>query len=77
MKNLKLKIQLWTQVQGVKPGPPGGPQHGGPGGVRPGGPNQQSGGAGPQQGGKQNRITTLPKPVGIDPVVILQERENR
>lgn len=27
--------------------------------------------------GKQNRVTTLPKPVGIDPIVILQERENR
>lgn len=26
---------------------------------------------------KQNRVTTLPKPVGIDPLVILQERENR
>lgn len=26
---------------------------------------------------KQNRVTTLPKPVGIDPLIILQERENR
>ena len=26
---------------------------------------------------KINRITTLPKPVGVDPIVILQERENR
>lgn len=30
-----------------------------------------------QQSAKQNRVTTLPKPVGIDPLVILQERENR
>ncbi|CAH1967289.1 unnamed protein product [Acanthoscelides obtectus] len=27
--------------------------------------------------GKQSRVTTLPKPCGIDPVVLLQERENR
>lgn len=26
---------------------------------------------------KQNRVTTLPKPAGIDPLLILQERENR
>lgn len=26
---------------------------------------------------KQNRITTMPKPVGLDPITILQERENR
>lgn len=26
---------------------------------------------------KQNRVTTLPKPCGIDPIVLLQERENR
>ncbi|XP_037871728.1 ATP-dependent helicase brm [Bombyx mori] len=28
-------------------------------------------------GAKQNRVTTMPKPVGIDPVQILNERENR
>lgn len=27
--------------------------------------------------GKQSRVTTLPKPSGVDPLVILQERENR
>ncbi|XP_065202229.1 ATP-dependent helicase brm-like [Planococcus citri] len=26
---------------------------------------------------KQNRVTSLPKPAGIDPLVVLQERENR
>ncbi|CAH1967331.1 unnamed protein product [Acanthoscelides obtectus] len=26
---------------------------------------------------KQNRITSLPKPAGVDPLVLLQERENR
>lgn len=26
---------------------------------------------------KQNRITTIPKPCGLDPIVLLQERENR
>lgn len=43
-----------------------------PPGVRPPGPQQPGA---PQP--KQNRVTTLPKPVGIDPLVILQERENR
>ncbi|XP_017784542.1 PREDICTED: ATP-dependent helicase brm isoform X2 [Nicrophorus vespilloides] len=52
------------------------PLPGQPHGVRPGGPgqaNQQQ----QQVQGKQNRVTTLSKPVGIDPLVILQERENR
>ncbi|XP_060523815.1 ATP-dependent helicase brm-like [Cylas formicarius] len=31
----------------------------------------------PQQQGKQNRVTTMPKPCGIDPIILLQERENR
>ncbi|XP_023029619.2 ATP-dependent helicase brm isoform X2 [Leptinotarsa decemlineata] len=26
---------------------------------------------------KQNRLTTIPKPCGLDPIVLLQERENR
>ncbi|RZC34594.1 ATP-dependent helicase brm, partial [Asbolus verrucosus] len=67
------------QIQGIKPGPPGGPQQNATG-VRPGGPIQQNQGTQQQQqqtSTKQNRITTIPKPVGIDPVVILQERENR
>ncbi|XP_041974353.1 ATP-dependent helicase brm [Aricia agestis] len=31
----------------------------------------------PTPGAKQNRITCIPKPVGIDPIQILNERENR
>lgn len=31
----------------------------------------------PVPGAKQNRITSIPKPVGIDPIQILTERENR
>lgn len=26
---------------------------------------------------KQSRVTTMPKPMGLDPLTILQERENR
>lgn len=50
--------------------------------VRPSGPGQpgtpptQQQGL-PTPGGKQNRVTTMPKPVGIDPLQILNERENR
>merc|ERR1719323_1123500 len=49
-------------------------------------PNAQSGAApsprpqgpqGQQQGLKPNRITPVAKPAGIDPVTLLQERENR
>lgn len=55
-----------------------------PTGIRPGGPmppapgqQQQQQQQQPQAPTKQNRVTTLPKPVGIDPLIILQERENR
>lgn len=34
-------------------------------------------GAQQQQQQKQNRITPVAKPGGLDPVIILQERENR
>lgn len=47
-----------------------------PSGIRPGGPTPSQPGQ-QQATTKQNRITTLPKPVGIDPLIILQERENR
>lgn len=30
-----------------------------------------------QQPTKNNRTTTIPKPAGLDPLLILQERENR
>ncbi|XP_061715544.1 ATP-dependent helicase brm [Cydia pomonella] len=50
--------------------------------VRPPGPgnaaapaSQQPGA--PTPGAKQNRITSIPKPVGLDPLQILNERENR
>ncbi|XP_018562327.2 ATP-dependent helicase brm isoform X2 [Anoplophora glabripennis] len=59
-------------------------QHGAPphqGSVAPRPSGQMHQGHQPQphhhQSTKQNRITTLPKPCGIDPLVILQERENR
>ena len=41
-------------------------------GQQPGQPQQQM-----SMHGKQNRITPLNKPAGLDPVEILQERENR
>ena len=45
-------------------------------GPRPGAPQGQVQG-GPQGGMKFSRITPLSKPIGIDPVCMLQERENR
>ncbi|XP_026485100.1 ATP-dependent helicase brm isoform X2 [Vanessa tameamea] len=53
------------------PAPPRGPGPGAPTGP----PTQQPGV--PTPGAKQNRITSIPKPVGIDPLQILNERENR
>lgn len=46
-------------------------------------PSQQQGQQQPGQGqamnvqNKQNRITPLTKPAGLDPVILLTERENR
>jgi SWI/SNF-related matrix-associated actin-dependent regulator of chromatin subfamily A protein 2/4 len=40
-------------------------------------PRPQQGQQGQQQGLKPNRITPVAKPAGIDPVTLLQERENR
>lgn len=64
----------------VTPGPGpqmAGPPNAGPGGTpRPGAqpPQQQQ----PQQpGAKTNRVTSIAKPAGLDPLLILQERENR
>merc|ERR1712083_1163610 len=54
-----------------RPGPPTAPGPQGP---------QQQGQQVPQQqqpGAKPNRVTPIQKPAGIDPVTILQERENR
>ncbi|XP_025830418.1 ATP-dependent helicase brm isoform X3 [Agrilus planipennis] len=70
------------QPVGMKPGQPPIPPP--TQGIRPGGPaslqqgqQQQQQQQQPQPQPKQNRVTTLAKPVGIDPLVILQERENR
>ncbi|KYB25022.1 brahma [Tribolium castaneum] len=68
-------VQPQPQLQGVKPGPPTTQQNAT--GIRPGGPNQPNQTGNQQTSTKQNRVTTVPKPVGIDPVVLLQERENR
>lgn len=64
----------------MKPGQMPLPGTGAPQGVPPG--PRPPGPAPPQQGGqqpqpKQNRVTSLSKPAGIDPLIILQERENR
>ncbi|XP_045541964.1 ATP-dependent helicase brm [Papilio machaon] len=56
-------------VRGAAPVRPQGP-------AAPGQPTQQQPGV-PTPGAKQNRITSIPKPVGIDPIQILNERENR
>ncbi|XP_054270051.1 transcription activator BRG1-like isoform X2 [Macrosteles quadrilineatus] len=65
-----------------QPGPvaPGAPMMSGPpGAVRPPGPpnNQQLLSQSCQAQQKQNRITSVPRPLGLDPLLILQERENR
>ena len=39
-------------------------------------PNQQCGQQ-PAGAPKQNKVTTMPKPIGIDPIQLLNERENR
>lgn len=40
-------------------------------------PQQQQQQQQPQSGAKANRVTSIAKPVGLDPLLILQERENR
>ncbi|XP_059047532.1 ATP-dependent helicase brm isoform X2 [Achroia grisella] len=67
----------------VNPPMGGGPPLRGPAPLRPPGPgapaqpNQQQQPGVPIPGPKQNRVTSIPKPVGIDPLQILNERENR
>ncbi|KAM3966517.1 LOW QUALITY PROTEIN: ATP-dependent helicase brm [Aphomia sociella] len=67
----------------VNPPMGGAPPLRGPAPLRPPGPgapaqpNQQQQPGGPIPGAKQNRVTSIPKPVGIDPLQILNERENR
>jgi len=77
-------------VAGSVPETPGGggvisPQPGAlpPGGMQPGAPRvgapapAQLPQAPGLQPSKQNRVTAITKPVGLDPLLILQERENR
>ena len=40
-------------------------------------PQQQAPGAPGAPQPKQNRVTTMPRPHGLDPILVLQERENR
>lgn len=40
-------------------------------------PQQQQQQQPPQPGAKTNRVTSVAKPAGLDPLLILQERENR
>jgi SWI/SNF-related matrix-associated actin-dependent regulator of chromatin subfamily A protein 2/4 len=51
------------------------PPQGGPQGQQPGQQGHQQQQQGP--GMKTNRITPISKPAGVDPVTLLQERENR
>ncbi|XP_052848802.1 ATP-dependent helicase brm isoform X2 [Drosophila gunungcola] len=64
---------MQPQVRGALPGMPPGSQVPQPGG---GGPPRQVPPAGMPMP-KPNRITTVAKPVGLDPITLLQERENR
>ena len=74
-----------TQAPPSQPIPAmGGPRPGqpmGPGGQlapnQPGGPTAGTGATTGPPGVKPNRITPIAKPVGVDPVTLLQERENR
>ncbi|CAB3255466.1 unnamed protein product [Arctia plantaginis] len=62
----------------VNPPVGGAPPLRGPAPLRQAAPGSQPQHQGmPIPGAKQNRITSMPKPVGIDPLQILNERENR
>ena len=64
------------QLGAPRPGQPIGP--GGPMNTgQPGGPSTGTGATSGPPGVKPNRITPIAKPVGVDPVTLLQERENR
>ncbi|XP_023289074.1 ATP-dependent helicase brm isoform X2 [Orussus abietinus] len=90
-QQLALAIQGGAPPPGMGPRPmdpsqgpvtPTGPQILGPPVIGPAGtprpglqtPQQQQQ---PQPGPKTNRVTSVPKPAGLDPLLILQERENR
>merc|ERR1712018_391821 len=59
-------------IGGTRPGQPMGPVSG-----QPGPPSSGTGTTTGPPGVKPNRITPIAKPVGVDPVTLLQERENR
>merc|ERR1712226_1535768 len=59
-------------IGGTRPGQPMGPVSG-----QPGAPASGTGTTTGPPGVKPNRITPIAKPVGVDPVTLLQERENR
>ncbi|XP_024944895.1 ATP-dependent helicase brm isoform X7 [Cephus cinctus] len=90
-RNQPLSQQLALAVQGMAQRPmdpsqgpvaPTGPQLPGPNVMGPTGP-PRPGSQTPQQqqppppGAKTNRVTSVAKPAGLDPLLILQERENR
>ena len=64
-------------------GPPGAGQVPGPNALgppnvqRPGSQQSQQQQQQQQPGAKTNRVTSVAKPAGLDPLLILQERENR
>lgn len=60
-----------TMAQGNRQMPPAMPMPQGPLGPKPAAPPPQ------QPMPKPNRVTTVAKPVGLDPITLLQERENR
>merc|ERR1711944_384970 len=62
---------------GSRPGQPVGPGGMANSSGQPGGPSSGTGAATGPPGVKPNRITPIAKPVGVDPVTLLQERENR
>ena len=65
------------QMGGSRPGQPVGPGGMANSSGQPGGPSSGTGAATGPPGVKPNRITPIAKPVGVDPVTLLQERENR
>ncbi|XP_043475388.1 ATP-dependent helicase brm isoform X2 [Leptopilina heterotoma] len=89
-RNQPLSQQLALALQGIGQRPmdpsqgptsgsqaPGANAMGPTGPPRPGSQTPQQQQQQPQPGAKTNRVTSLAKPAGLDPLLILQERENR
>ncbi|XP_062711277.1 ATP-dependent helicase brm [Aedes albopictus] len=74
MPGMTMGGQQPPHQQQMGPGQPQRPSSQGPAGAGPR-PAAQAPAVQPIQ--KQNRVTTVAKPVGLDPIIILQERENR